>query len=217
MKKLKLILADDHEMILDGIRALLEGEDHIQIIDQVHDGVELLNRLQFSPKPDLVIVDINMPNKDGIEVTTDIKSLYPQIKVLILSMHHRKEFVNKLLEAGADGYILKNSGRVELLKAIDQISKGSGYFSTEIMKANFEAQYYSKPFPTVELSQREKDVVRLIANGNSSQEIAEELCISTHTVDSHRKHILSKINAKNSVDITHYAFKTGIIKGFDIL
>jgi DNA-binding NarL/FixJ family response regulator len=107
MNKTTILLADDHEIVLDGIEAMLSGDDSLQIIGRENDGVGVLERLGKKPKPDLLILDINMPNKDGIEVSYEAKKLYPEVKILILSMHNRNEFVRKLMDAGADGYILK--------------------------------------------------------------------------------------------------------------
>ncbi len=212
---IKVLLADDHEMILEGLCALLENEKEIEIIGKAQDGLEVLEQLK-SLQPHLLILDINMPQMDGIELTAKLKERHPKIKVLILSMHNRSEFIKRLMELGADGYILKNSGRGELITAIKTIVAGKKYFSHEIMKTNFDDQLHSTSKNPSLLSEREKDVLRLIAQGLTSQQIASKLNISQHTVDSHRKHILSKIEAKNSVDIVKYALKTGLVKGFDI-
>lgn len=216
MKKLKILLADDHEMLREGIHAFLKGRNDLQVIAEASNGVEVLKYLSQPPRPDLVIMDINMPELDGIDTTVEIKKDYPEIKVLILSMHSRTEFVKKLIEAGADGYILKNSGRKELLEAVRTIGEGQQYFSDEIVRAGFHETYVPKVTKHAELSQREKQVVKLIASGFSSDEIAQELSITRHTIDSHRKRIIGKINARNTAEITKYALRTGIIKGFDI-
>lgn len=216
MEKLRILLADDHAVILDGLNAMLEGEDDLEVIDGVQSGEEVMQKLEFPPHPDLIILDINMPDMDGIEVTEAVKKDFPDIKILILSMHSRTEFINKLLAAGADGYILKNSGRDELLTAIRVIANGDQFFSREIIKKGFTDQLLGNT-GVVELSDREKDVIRYIAEGLSSREIAEELNISSHTVDSHRKNVLTKIGARNTADITRYAIQTGIVKGFDMI
>lgn len=195
--------------------ALLDSESHLEIIGLAKDGEEVLEHLHSSPLPDILLLDINMPKKDGIELTAEVKKKYPEVKILILSMHHRSEFVKKLTASGADGYILKNGGKGELLRAIQQIASGEQYFAQEILRDSFKQQIIAQGSPAP-LSEREKDVARQIAYGSSTSEIAETLHISTHTVDSHRKNILTKIDGKNSVDITNYALKTGIAKRFDI-
>ena len=217
MSKLKILLADDHQMILDGLCAYLEYEEDLEVSGQVKDGDQVLRFLKEEKLPDLIIMDINMPNRDGIETTVEVKDKYPQIKILILSIHNKSEFVKRLINAGADGYILKDSGRKELIKAIRRIVAGEKYFSHDIMQANFEVQLLHEPGSPSMLTKREKQVVELIAEGLSSQEVAAQLNLSIHTVDSHRKKILAKIDGKNPVDIMRYALKTGIIKGFDIL
>lgn len=217
MKQTTILLADDHEIVLDGIEAMLSGEKSLHILGRENDGLGVLERLHKKPQPDLIILDINMPNKDGIEVSYQVKAQYPHIKILILSMHNRNEFVRKLIDAGADGYVMKNSGRKELLKAIKSIVEGQKYFDVQILKKSFERQFTTANAGIAELTEREKEVVKLIAQGWSTKEIAAELVISQHTVDSHRKNILLKTNTNNPADITRFALKTGIIKGFDIL
>ena len=216
MKKLKILLADDHEMLREGIHAYLKDQEDLQVIGEAANGQEVLKRLSKPPRPEMVIMDINMPKLDGIDATVAIKKRYPNTKVLILSMHNRAEFIKKLIEAGADGYILKNSGRRELLKAVRQIAEGERYFSEEIVRTGFNEAYFGNVTNQAELTKREKQVVKLIANGLSSDDIARELNITRNTVDSHRKKIIIKINARNTADITRYALKTGIVKGFDI-
>ena len=217
MEPLRIMLADDHSVILDGLNAMLEGEKDLAVVDAVTSGTEVMRKLEFAPRPNLLILDINMPDMDGIEVTLAVKEKYPEVKILILSMHSRKEFIKRLVGAGANGYILKNSGRAELLQAIREIARGETYFSREIMKEGFTEKFPSSGKPTVELSDREKDVMKYIASGLATKEIAEKLKISSHTVDSHRKNILTKLEVRNTADITRYAIKMGIIKGFDMI
>ena len=217
MNKLKTLLADDHEVILDGLKAMLEGEELVELVGAVTSGREVMQHLSFNPDLDLIILDINMPDMDGIEVTEKVKADYPETRILILSMHSRSEFIKKLLNSGADGYILKNSGREELLGAIQQIADGRQYFGSEIIRKGFAHSYHLGGETNVELSEREKDVIREIASGLNTREVADKLGISTHTVDSHRKNVVTKINARNTADIVRYAIKRGIIKGFDII
>lgn len=217
MKQVNILIADDHELVLDGIQALLDPVSHINIAGRASNGVEVLDQLRRNADLDLVILDINMPEMDGIEVTQHIKDSGMRVKVLILSMHNRTEFIDKLVEVGADGYLLKNSGKVELVKAIDLISSGGRYFCNEVVKSNFNEKLIALNSHQSELSPREKEVVQLIAKGMSSQQIALVLKLSPHTIDSHRKKILSKLGVKNSVEIAKYALRKGILKGFDIV
>lgn len=215
----KIILADDHKMILDGLSSLLGSERDVSIIGTAMDGEKLLQLVDDSEEVDAIILDINMPVLDGIEVTKTLKSKYPEVKIIILSMYNRSEFVKSLLKAGADGYILKNSGREVFLEALNTVSTGKRYFSKEVLETvmeSFTESREDKDLTIIELSDREKEVVRLIAEEHSTSEIADILCLSVHTINSHRKSILNKIGVKNAAGIFRYAVQTGIVKGFDL-
>lgn len=219
MDKVRVLLADDHEMILDGLKLMLAQNEQIEIVGEAKDGEEVIDKVRHLPELDVVILDINMPKKDGIEVTREIKRIHAEVKVLILSMYNRKEFLKQLVEVGIDGYILKNAGKKVLLEALESLARDEPYYDKEITKTMLRSYQKSKVFDSpmdVELSEREKEVVVLIANGLTSGEIAEKLFISTHTVDTHRKNILSKLNVKNATGIMRFALQTGIIKGFDL-
>ena len=217
--KINVLLADDHELVLDGLKLILSQRNDIEVVGEAHDGETILYLLTKIPELDVVVLDINMPKKDGIQVTKEIKERYPEVKVLILSMYNRKEFVKNLIDAGIDGYILKNAGKMELLKAIDTLVTGEPYYGDEITKTIMKSYQKNKVFDNpsdVALSEREKEIVALIANENTTQEIAEKLFISPYTVDTHRKNILSKLDVKNAAGIMKFALQTGIIKGFDL-
>ncbi len=219
MKDIKVIIADDHEMVVEGLVLLLEQEEHIQVIDKAYDGVELLEKIEKTDEVDIIILDINMPKLDGIEVTKKIKDTFPEIKVLIVTTYNRKEFIRNLMECGTDGYILKNSGKEELIGAISSLSNNEPYYGSEITKTIIKDYQKTKIFDSpldVELTDREKDIIRLIAKELSTAEIAEELCLSQHTINSHRKNILSKLEVKNAAGIVKYAIQSGIVKGFDL-
>ena len=216
---IKILLADDHELILDGLKLILSQDERFEVVGEANDGEEVMRKIKFVSELDIVVLDINMPGKDGIQLTREIKSTYPEIKVLILSMYNRKEFVKNLVDAGIDGYILKNSGKVELIKALETLADGDPYYGEEITKTIMKSYQKRKVFDNpidVELSEREKEIVALIANEMTTVEIAEKLFISTFTVDTHRKNILSKLDVKNVAGIMKFALQTGIIKGFDI-
>ena len=217
--KNKIIIADDHELILDGMSALLGKDPNVEIIATAKNGQEVLDLVKNSDEVDIIILDINMPILDGIEVTKSIKLDYPDIKILILSMYKRSEFIKNLIKAGADGYILKNAGKAALLEAIETLSKGGRYFSKEVLDTvidSFTEERESKNLALVELSEREKEVVRLIVAEKSTAEIAEVLHLTSHTINSHRKSILNKLDVKNAAGIFRYALQSGIVKGFDL-
>lgn len=216
---IKIILADDHELILDGLKLILEQDPRFEVIDEAYDGEALLRKIKAVPELDIVVLDINMPKKDGIQVTREIKATYPEVKVLILSMYNRKEFVKNLMDVGIDGYIMKNAGKVEVIKALEALAGGDPYYGQEITKTIMKSYQKNKVFDNpidVELSEREKEIVTLIANEMTTAEIADKLFISVYTVDTHRKNILSKLGVKNAAGIMKFALQTGIIKGFDL-
>jgi DNA-binding NarL/FixJ family response regulator len=218
MKKIKIILADDHQLFRDGIKSLLNLENFIDIIDEVSDGEELLKILNHHI-PDIIICDISMPKKNGIEITKILKKKYPQIKILILSMYINKEFIIDAIEAGAQGYLPKDTSRDELLKAIKTIYDGQDYFNKDvaqialnnfIKKSNIHTENHTNS--EKKLTPREIEIVKLVAEGLLNKEIADKLNISPRTVDNHKAHILQKLNLKSSIDIVKYAIKNELIK-----
>lgn len=217
--KRKIIIADDHEIILDGLKSMLETETDIEILATANNGIDLISLIEEVEEIDLLVLDINMPGKDGIEVTKEIKMKYPEIKILILSMYKRSEFVQQLISMGADGYILKNAGKQMLLEAINTLVEGGSYFDEEVLKTidkTSSQDRFTKDMEVVDLSQREKEVIQLIVSEKSTTEIADILCLSKHTIDSHRKSILNKLDVKNVAGIFRYALQSGLVKGFNL-
>ena len=216
---IKLLIADDHKIILDGLVMLLSLEPTFEIVGTAHNGTEVIAKVDELDELDVLIMDINMPEMDGIEVTRALKKKYPEIRILILSMYNRSEFVKTLISIGVDGYILKHSGKVILYQAINQLYLGERFFSEQILDNLIETPIETNEvidIARVELSDREKEVVKLIAQEKSTAEIAEALFLSPHTINSHRKSILNKLAVKNSAGIFRYALQTGIVKGFDM-
>jgi two-component system, NarL family, nitrate/nitrite response regulator NarL len=211
---IKIMIADDHQMFIDGIKALLKTEKDIEVVGEALNGKALLAVLDKST-PDIVLMDINMPEMDGIEATKELAANFPHIKVIMLSMHANTEFVVGLIESGASGYILKNTGKKELTHAIRSVHSGSPYFSEEITASIMSS--FKNPERTVrnaemeKLTEREKDVLKLIASEFSTKEIADKLFISTNTVETHRKNLFSKLKVKNLAGLVKYALQTGLI------
>ena len=213
MRPYLVILADDHMMFRDGVRRIIEETSDIKVIGEVKDGFELLKFLKKSP-PDMIILDISMPNLRGIEATREIKKNHPLVKVLILTMHKDKEYLYHALAAGADGYILKEDTDNELLAAIKSIRKGDVYISpllsSQMSQLITQSSRSSEAEPLAEsLTTREREVLKLIAEAKSSKEIADLLCVSVRTVQHHRSNIMKKLNVKKSTDLVKYAIRKG--------
>ena len=214
-QQVRLFITDDHKIIRDGIKALLKDIKEIFITGEAENGretMELINTLQ----PDVIIMDISMPEMNGIECTLKIKKDYPDIKILVLSMSKEDEHIRKMLEAGASGYILKNTGKEELIKAIMVVSEGNYYFSNEVTDSImkdilFSSQGKNEKNLKVELTARESEILGLITRENTNSEIAKKLFISVRTVDAHRRNILEKTGCRNTAGLVKFAIENGLI------
>jgi DNA-binding NarL/FixJ family response regulator len=212
MSPYQIILADDHLMFRDGIKRIIEDSQHLSVIGEASDGLQLLELLKKT-KPDMVILDISMPKLRGLETTRKIKTLYPDIKVLILTMHRNKEYLLQALSAKADGYLLKEDSDRQLAAAIESIQGGKIFLSplmSEDLSQNLLGFIENADQSLDEtLSTREKEVLTLLAEGKSSKEIADLLFISTRTVEHHRASINKKLKIRNLVDLVKYAIRKG--------
>ncbi len=207
---IRLLLADDHLLFLDGLGSLFADETDIAITGKATNGREVL-RLLKEHKTDLVLLDVNMPVMDGLETTVQAKALYPDLKILILTMYNTHEFISNLVKAGADGYILKNTGKEELLKAVRQVVRGENYFSTAVTTTLVSGiRSTGTTEEEVPLSKREIEVLKLISQEFTTHEIADKLFLSAHTIDTHRKNLLSKLNVKNTAGLVRYAITKGL-------
>ncbi|HAF31278.1 MAG TPA: DNA-binding response regulator [Bacteroidales bacterium] len=211
MEKIKIVLVDDHRMFRDGVKSVLSDEANIELIGELGNGKDLYELLK-SKKPDLIITDISMPDISGIEITRFVAENYPEIKVLVLSMHSNEEFITKALSAGANGYLPKDTSMKELLEAINTISRGDNYFNKEISDTILKS-IINKSKSSIEsarsesLTKREKEIVNHVVDGFTNKEIAEKLFISIRTVDSHKNNIMQKLKLKSSVELVKYAIK----------
>ncbi len=217
MEKYKIILADDHALFIRGINRLLSEKKDIEVIGEAKDGAELLELLE-TLQPDMILIDISMPNVNGIEAVRKIKKLYPEIKILILSMHKSKEYLNSTISAGADGYILKEDSDNELFSAIETVREGGSYLnlnlamdlSKELNKGGNTSDYPEDS--EISLSKREKEILKMIAEGNSNKGVSDILCISIRTVENHRSNIMKKLNTNKIADLVRYAYNEKIIE-----
>lgn len=208
----QIILADDHLMFRNGIKRIIEDSKNLLVIGEAGDGLQLLELLKKT-KPDMVILDISMPKLRGLETTREIKACYPDIKVLILTMHRNKEYLLQALSAKADGYLLKEDTDRQLIAAIESIRAGKIFLSplmSEDLSQNLLGfmENADQSFDEV-LSTREREVLTLLAEGKSSKQIADLLFISTRTVEHHRASINKKLKINNIVDLVKYAIRKG--------
>ena len=212
----RIVLADDHVIFRQGIKQLIDTKPDLKVVGEASDGLELLNLLQRGLKVDMVILDISMPNLRGIEATHEIKALYPKIRVLLLTMHKSKEYLYHSISAGAQGYLLKEDSEVELFSAIDIIRKGDIYVSKlltrEITEDLSYIHYGGGQLPTDPLTPREREVLKLVAEGKSNKEISDLLFISIRTVENHRANIMNKLNIKKTADLIRFAIHKGYVR-----
>jgi DNA-binding NarL/FixJ family response regulator len=219
MKSIRVILADDHKLVRAGIKSLLENSEGVTVVGEAGDGreaIELTGRL----KPHMVFLDIAMPELNGLEAALRIKKDFPEVEVIILSMHIDEEYVVQALNAGASGYLLKDSAPNELRLALDTVMKGSIYISPAIPREMIDdyqrrlrtASSVGELFTNKEkLSSRQKEVLQLIAEGNSTREIAEKLFVSVKTVETHRSQIMKKLAINDVPGLVKYAIRKGLI------
>lgn len=214
MKKVKVILVDDHQMFRDGVKSILHDEETIEVIGEVGSGEKLYEMLK-TVKPDLVITDISMPDISGIDITRHLAGNYPDIKVLILSMHKNVEFITNSLAAGANGYLPKDTSMKELLEAIEVISRGGNYFNRDISDTLLssiikKSKSQSTEAKAVSITAREREIINLVVEGLTNKEIAERLFISIRTVDSHKNNLMQKLNLKSTVELVKYAIRNNL-------
>lgn len=207
--RIRVLIADDHTILREGIRSLLERESDIAVVGEAQDGREAVEKTR-ALKPDVVLLDIGMPRMNGIEATRTIKREHPGIRVLILSMHEDEEYVRPLMEAGASGYVLKRSATTELVSALRAAYQGHTVLAPELARAAF-----GSPASTADrydgLTEREIEVLKLIAEGLTNQQIADRLTISIKTVQAHRANIMEKLDLHDAVELTKYAIRKGLI------
>lgn len=212
---IKVVLADDHILVRNGIKALLEDESGITVLDEASNGVEAIEVVAKN-NPDVLIVDIRMPEKNGIEVVAVLNEKFPDVKTLVLSMHDSEEYVVKAIEAGADGYLLKGASKEEFLKALTSIAEGGKYFTGDIsaiIMNNFVNGKKAKPVAAktvlkelpFKLTKREKQILDLVLELKNNKDIAEELNISKRTAEVHRFNLMKKLEVKNLMELTNKA------------
>lgn len=208
-----LIIADDHKMFIDGLMSILREAPEFSVVTTAKNGAQVIKYLDINGVENLhlLITDLTMPELDGIELNEIVKKKYPLLKTLVVSMHIDGTMIDKLIRNNVDGYVPKNAEKEELLEAIRTIVKGEKYFSSEIKRAYTDAMFETKKQAEVNLTEREKEVLKLIAEENTTQEIADQLFLSKHTIESYRKNLISKLQVKNLAGLTKHAIKMGLL------
>lgn len=218
MANIKILLADDHKIVRDGIKLMLESQAGIDVVAEAESGMDVLKKLEHQ-MVDMIVMDINMPEMDGITATRTIKEKYPDLKVLALTMSNDDLHIRQMIQAGASGYIMKSAGRNELKEAILTIMDGKHYFSDEatqsIMMDLVKGKGKSSSPDPIHITDRELEILELIVQEYTNQEIAEKLYISSRTVDAHRRNLLQKTGARNTAGLVKYAFQHNVVSPKD--
>ena len=213
--KIKILLVDDHPMVREGIRSCLDARANFRVVGEASDGQEAVEKAK-KLMPDVVLMDISMPKLTGLEATKVLHKEVPKTKVLILTMHENEAYVLEIVRSGARGYLLKDTSPTEVVRAIEAVSKGEAFFSSRISQFVLnefvnKARGLTKPSRS-EISPREREVLALIAEGLSNKEIANRLFVSVRTVETHREHLMRKLDIHSAAGLTQYALSKGIVK-----
>ncbi len=208
MNKINVLLTDDHQLIIDGLKSLLKDQEDINVSAEANNGREALRILGFLPV-DVVLMDIDMPVMNGIETLKEVKKQYPDVKVIILSMHNEAGMIKSLIELGANGYLLKSCTQDEVVSAIRKVAAGQASFSTDVTMALLKPANQEQK--TEILTERETEILKLIAAGFSNKEVGDKLFISHRTVDTHRTNLMKKLSVNNIAGLISYAIKNGIV------
>jgi DNA-binding NarL/FixJ family response regulator len=214
-KKKRIVIAEDHTIVRDGLRAMLSSGDEYDVVGEAGDGMEAI-RCVKSTSPDLILLDLNMPRMDGLSAIKEIKKQSPETKILALTMHKDEEYILEAFRSGADGYCIKTSSGEEVLTAIKIVTSGRQFVSPDISDKVLEGYLEGKK--TIKdttswdsLTQREKEVLKLVGEGYQNKYIADYLCISIKTVEKHRANIMEKLDLHNASALTAYAFEKGLV------
>ena len=207
--RIRVLIADDHQMFIDGIKALLKDVVDITVVAEALNGLKALSQLAATDI-DVALLDINMPELNGLETCRDIVSRYPQVKVLMLTMHNRANYIRQFVDLGAKGYILKNTGKAELIQAIRTVHQGQTYFSQAVTQTLINSMQANSD--QVHLSPREQQILELIIQEKGTKEIAEALRIGKETVTTHRKNLLRKFEVDNTAGLVREAIRKGFIE-----
>ncbi len=215
-RKIKLLLVDDHPIVLEGIKSRLSAQDDLEVVGEAADGQEALRKAK-ELRPDLVLMDISMPNMTGLEAVTLLRKRVPDSKIVILTMHDNREYIARIIRLGARGYLLKDTSPAELIRAIKLIHAGEVFFSPAVSRVLLDEladgkKGKSPSAKAAELSEREREVLVLIADGRSNKEIAARLGVGVRTVETHRERIMRKLNIRTVAGLTKFAIANGMVE-----
>jgi DNA-binding NarL/FixJ family response regulator len=210
MNTIRILLADDHAVVRQGFRAILTQQADMVIVGEAGNGREVMT-LAEQTTPDLIVMDVAMPELNGIEATRRLTSMLPHVRILALSMHKDSIYVREMLKAGAKGYLLKDSGERDLLEAVRTLARGGEYISPAVQPALMSGGKIGGATPLDQLTSREREVLQLIAEGKTNKEVANLLGISVFTVDAHRGRIMEKLNVHNVNELVRFAVRNGLI------
>lgn len=211
-QKIKILVADDHPVVRRGLQSCLARDERLKLVGEAVDGPEALRKTQ-ELAPDVVLMDVNMPHMDGLAVTEMIRKEAPKVKVLVLSMHTHQDFVLKLIQAGAHGYVSKEAPPEELLRAIEAVSAGKSFFTPDLAKSAIRelAENGGRKHPAHRLTSREREVLALIAEGQSNKQIATRLGIGVRTIETHRERIMRRLDIHSVAGLTKFAIANGLV------
>ncbi len=213
--KTRILLADDHTLVRDGLRMILDGQPDLEVVAEAGDGIEALD-LALREDVHLAVLDVAMPRMTGLQVARELQARRPELRVLMLSVHENEQYFFEALRLGASGYVLKSGANRDLVEACRSAMRGEPFLYpaavTALIRDFLDRETAGEPSPQDPLTPREQDVVKLIAEGHTSEEIADALKISTKTVDRHRSNVLDKLGMRNRVELTRYAIRRGLVE-----
>lgn len=218
LRKYRVVIAEDHTILREGVRALLSSNANLEIVAEAADGREAM-RYVDELKPDLLLTDLSMPRMSGVEAIRSIKKRSPKTKILVLTVHKNEEYIQATLQAGAEGYLLKDSSYVELVMAVEHVLSGRRYvspgISDKVVAGYLEGRTLNERTAWDTLTTREREILKLIAEGFKNKEMAKDLCISVKTVEKHRSNLMEKLDLHNVQALTAYAIKKGLLSSDD--